>query len=143
LSKGEDRKAESTLRRCVEQFDGLGDVGRLGKAYVNQMLAVTEFRRGRINEALILMTGTLPEMELLLGSDHIQIGSTTLEIARLYLRKKDLANAEPMLSRALQIYESFLGRDHPSTVEVRKEYASVLGKAERIRRLDDSARSRR
>jgi tetratricopeptide (TPR) repeat protein len=143
LSKGEDRKAESVSRRCLPLFDGQDDVARLGKVYVNQMLAVTEFRRGRIDEALILMTGTLREMEPLLGPDHVQIGSTALEIARLHLRKKDLASAEPMLSRALQIYESFLGRDHPSTVEVWKEYAGVLGKVERSRRLDDSARSRR
>jgi tetratricopeptide (TPR) repeat protein len=50
-----------------------------------------------------------------LGSDHPSTASSLNNLAELYLAMGRYGEAEPLLLRALQIYEAQLGSDHPST----------------------------
>jgi tetratricopeptide (TPR) repeat protein len=128
IARGEDRKAQSVVRRSLPLLEGLGDLGRLGKGSAKVMLAISEYHRGRLEQALALATEGLPDLEATLGPNHLQVGTLVLHIGRINMRRKEFVQAELMLSRALQIHEAFLGADHPKTATVRREYLAALRK---------------
>ena len=49
----------------------------------------------------------------LLGPDHPDVASSVTNLARLYVDLGRYADAEPLLKRALAIWEKALGSDHP------------------------------
>src|SRR5690606_14237081 len=122
--KGEDRKAERMARRCLQQLDGAGNFAEPVKAYANELLAMIEYNRGRMDAALAFMQRALPEIERFFGPDHIHVGTMRFNIGRIYAAKKEFAAAEPMLSRGLEISERFLGPHHSSTRQMRTDYAA-------------------
>jgi hypothetical protein len=49
----------------------------------------------------------------------------------LYYDQGKYADAEPLLQRALNIFEEVLGSEHPTTRKSRKNYEALLNKSER------------
>ena len=55
------------------------------------------------------------------------MGPTTMNnLATLLQATNRLSEAEPLMRRALEIFEASLGADHPNTVIVRKNLESLL-----------------
>lgn len=53
------------------------------------------------------------------GPDHPEVARDLNNLAQLYQATNRLKEAEPLYTRALEIFETSLGRDHPSTFTVR------------------------
>ena len=65
------------------------------------------------------------------GPDHPNVAIRLNNLARLLQDTNRLAEAEPLIRRALAIFEASLGADHPSTGIVRNNLAplgAALGK---------------
>ncbi len=58
--------------------------------------------------------------EKALGEEHPDVAATLNNLAALYFQQGRYAEAEPLSQRALGIFTSALGEDHPSTQEAKR-----------------------
>jgi tetratricopeptide (TPR) repeat protein len=59
------------------------------------------------------------------------VANSLNNLAGLYHDQGKFAEAEPLLQRALKIFEEWLGSEHPTTRKSRKNYEALLNKSER------------
>jgi tetratricopeptide (TPR) repeat protein len=60
------------------------------------------------------------------GPDHRYVAVTLNNLADLYRRRGEYDKAEPLLRRALAIWEKGLGPDHPDVAICLENYALLL-----------------
>jgi tetratricopeptide (TPR) repeat protein/CHAT domain-containing protein len=75
--------------------------------------ALTLYKAGRYDEAIVLAKRLLAIQEKALGSEHPDVANSLNRLAVLYNDKGDYAQAEPLYKRALAIFEKTLGLEHP------------------------------
>jgi hypothetical protein len=61
-----------------------------------------------------------------LGADHPSVATNLNNLAGLLKDQGKYAEAEPLFRRALEIYETQLGENHPSTKIVRNNFQDLL-----------------
>jgi Tfp pilus assembly protein PilF len=66
-----------------------------------------------------------------LGPTHPEVANSLNNLGWLYYDQGKYADAEPLLQRALNIFEEVLGSEHPTTQKVRKNYEGLLKKMKR------------
>ena len=66
-----------------------------------------------------------------LGPDHPSVAATLNNLALLYWAQGRYAEAEPLLKRALAIFEKALGPEHPNVAQSLENYAVLLRKTGR------------
>jgi tetratricopeptide (TPR) repeat protein len=75
--------------------------------------ALTLYKAGRYDEAIVPAKRLLAIQEKALGLEHPQVAQSLNRLAVLYYSKGDYAQAEPLFKRALVIGEKVLGSEHP------------------------------
>ena len=66
--------------------------------------------------------------EKVLGSEHYDIVIGLNELANVFEDQGDLAGARPLYERALAICEKVLGPEHPITLKVRRNLATLTAR---------------
>lgn len=57
--------------------------------------------------------------EKALGTDHPEVATDLNNLALLLQAQNKYTESEPLLRRAVQIFETVLGASHPNTIQVR------------------------
>lgn len=65
-------------------------------------------------------------LERSLGPQHSEMGDVVYDFAAFQHSQGNREEAKSWYQRALTIYEQALGQYHPSTMEARKSYATLL-----------------
>ncbi len=66
-----------------------------------------------------------------LGPEHSSVAASLNNLAGLYYRQGNYAEAEPLLQRTLAIVEKALGPEHPHVATSLENYAAMLRKTGR------------
>jgi hypothetical protein len=69
-------------------------------------------------------------LELALSPDHPWVGTAFWKVARVYVRRKAYAEAEPLLARAQRVFERS-APNHPALGGILKDHADVLARLHR------------
>lgn len=79
----------------------------------------------RPEEAIALLEGVLPQLEVRLGSDHPDVADACLTLAEARAATGQLAQAERLVERAVAIRSDTLGAEHPRTVAAKDDLAAL------------------
>ena len=79
----------------------------------------------RFREAEPLYRRSLEIREKTLGPNHMEIGNSLNNWARMYLNSGQTDKAEPLLVRALEIFKTALPPDHPNNAYVLDNLAAI------------------
>jgi tetratricopeptide (TPR) repeat protein len=86
---------------------------------------------GESDRAVVVAKEALEVAEKNVGSDHPDVAESLNNLALLYQRKGDYAQAEPLYKHALAIKEEVLGPDHPSLATNLDNLAALYRATER------------
>jgi serine/threonine protein kinase/Tfp pilus assembly protein PilF len=126
--------AEPLLRRGVELAEGSGaSEATLETARMN--LGLIALERGDAATAEAALERSLSFWEDTLGPDHRNLSWPQIGLARIRQARGDLAGAEPLYRRALELRERSYPEGHPWRREARERYAALL----RLQGRDDEA----
>lgn len=94
-------------QKTTAQLEGADEADQLSASVIKL------YGEGKYDEALPLAKRALKIREKMLGADHELVATALINIAELYLAKKESREAEPLLTRAVAILEKALGADDP------------------------------
>ena len=119
--EGRLQAAESMYRAWITELDG----GRttLPLARCLDGLAGLEHRSGRLEAATVLYRRSAGMWESLLGSSQPRLATTLHNLGLVYLDRDRPSDAEPLLLRALDIWEGSLGVDCVEAQNTRRALA--------------------
>jgi tetratricopeptide (TPR) repeat protein len=104
--------------------------------------AMSLYRQGSYDRAVIVAKKALQVAEQAVGPDHIDVATSLNNLAFLYSTQGQYAEAEPLYKRSLAIFEKALGPDHPD-VAMTLENMAVLyrktGRENEAKELDKRA----
>ncbi len=130
--QGKYRQAESLYKRALALTESVFGPDHIEVSAVLNNLAVLYKYTGNFDEAERLYRRALAIKEKLLGADHPDVAMTLNNLAVFYKSQKRFDEAESLFQRALAIFERALGPDHPKLITCHENYASLIGKMERL-----------
>ena len=97
---------------------------------MNNAAGEEAYKQGRYAEAEKTWLATLKEAESF-GPQDPRLATSLNNLALLYLTQSKYAEAEPLLKRALAIWEKALGPEHPNVATSLENYAALLRETNR------------
>ena len=104
--------------------------------------AMTLYRQGRYDQAVVVAKKALEIAERDLGPNHPAVAASLNNLAELYRAQGQNALAEPLYKRSLAIHEKTLGPNHPSVATSLENISALytkMGKTDEAKKLTDRA----
>ena len=137
-SRGGYEKAEELLQRAFRNLEPAPTAYRLELGKVLQSLGSLYFiHSGDLEKAetfLLRASGILERCQGVTGEEYL--ARTLLGLGYLRMRLDDLASAEPLFVRAIQLREKNLGPRHPDTVTAKADLAWLYGLRRELTRAE-------
>lgn len=89
-------------------------------AFVIDVLGVIDEREGKLDDALRRATKALEIRERVLAPDHVELGASHRNVAKVLKRQGKLDEAREHFEAAAKVFTAAYGADHPQTVEARR-----------------------
>ncbi len=117
-------EARAIYLRCLEIV--AGQENRSDEATVRNSLGVLAYEQGDYEEAGEQLRRAALLFEQRLGAGHVEASIPRANLAAVYAAQKRYADAEPLLSRAVDVRRQALGEDHPLTAAAMAHHGEVL-----------------
>jgi len=131
----------STIQMSQKQFETAEPLLKLAcelkrEAKLQQELAVSlaelgkcYFEQGQLEKVETALLESIAIFERLFGCDHELVGDGVHNLATVYHLQDKTDDAGKAYQKAIQIKQTYLGRDHPETIKVSQNYSKLLRRA--------------
>ena len=125
-------EAEAALRRALAVWERPLTANPTAAALIRVALATVKRQRGDAAAGQALIDPALVTLETAYGKDNIVVGDALIERASIVAAQGDTDGSIHDLERAVAIWETAAGGEHPGTVKARAAYAEILARAGRL-----------
>ena len=98
--------------------------------------AMSLYRQGHCDRAIVVAKKALEVAEKALGPDHPDVAESLGNLAWLYDTQGKYARAEPLYKRSLAIRENTLGPDHPDVAKSLENLAKLYRATDRAKEAE-------
>jgi tetratricopeptide (TPR) repeat protein len=133
LVAGDIDTAEASFKAALAAWQKAPQPDKHGMGLAAFGLAQASLERDDLAFAVLHCRHAIQLYEKSIGADHVDMAAAINLTGFILFLKGDFGGAEPLVVRALSVFERHLGRDHPDALETREFLAAIR---ERLKPLE-------